>query len=427
MKKTMLLFSIFAMLLSACNNSTLQSNSKDGDNSGGGDSIVSGLELIAFGRYEELQKNTSNEKKNVMKQPLLLDDGKTNRNKTISIDEEYHSDEETRFMVQVRNVNRLSFVDLVLYSDTTKTSYAFNEGNGEYTCATTTVNIGDEWVTNISFFTNKVLFKEGNDSCGYKTYLEIKEICFLSFSNDNVKADVDKNNVKKLDFNVLNSKYPHTWGEWVYEDGQKQYEPYTGKRECLICHVIEEETLVPTCMNEATIFEAEYCPCITEDNDGRGMYGMVSGHAYVGKELINVIQDNGNNAGYCVKYLHSTNDTLLFEIYSDGAVDNAIMSMCLGPDGCFNINENNYGVKVNGSFVHYNGIQFYSIFGNEKSLFKDCYIGNNISLISGKNTIELVTLGAGDSYVKESPAVDNIKIYSTSNLTWPTAKQSNLD
>ena len=49
----------------------------------------------------------------------------------------------------VKNDDRKSFIDMVVYSSELDTKVVFNEGNGEYQCSSTTIFEDNQWVTNI--------------------------------------------------------------------------------------------------------------------------------------------------------------------------------------------------------------------------------------------------------------------------------------
>ena len=68
----------------------------------------------------------------------------------------------------IKNEDRASFIDMVVYNSQNKKTVVYNEGNGAYQCSSETVYEDDMWVTNISFDVNVELTNES-------FYFEIKE------------------------------------------------------------------------------------------------------------------------------------------------------------------------------------------------------------------------------------------------------------
>ncbi len=97
----------------------------------------------------------------------------------------------------VKNENRDSFVDLVLYVSYLNTKVVFNEGNGEYVCASTTKLEDGIWVTKITLTLNLIFDEE------YTCNIEIDEINFLHGGTDVWKTDLNNNGVKRKDFGFV--------------------------------------------------------------------------------------------------------------------------------------------------------------------------------------------------------------------------------
>ena len=94
----------------------------------------------------------------------------------------------------VKNTDRLSFIDMVIYVSFLNTSVVFNEGHGDYICSTTTVLDGDLWVTKINFSIDTDL--EVNKS----GYIEVKEINFLDLNSEKAGANLTKIKSKKINY-----------------------------------------------------------------------------------------------------------------------------------------------------------------------------------------------------------------------------------
>lgn len=88
-------------------------------------------------------------------------------------------------------------------------------------------------------------------------------------------------------------------------------------------------------------------------------------------------------------------------------------------------------VKVNGTEMKYGDIAIHNIVGTSGAEYiycQDYYMGN-IDLVAGKNTIELVVNNnktLNGTIAASAPVIDSVKLYSSSTLTWPTAKVTNL-
>ena len=91
--------------------------------------------------------------------------------------------------------------------------------------------------------------------------------------------------------------------------------------------------------------------------------------------------------------------------------------------------DTSFPVKVNGAAQQYGAITIHNIEPKTFIDFQDFYVGN-VNLVAGKNTIELL-VDNNDSLngtiTSSAPVIDCIKLYSSSTLTWPTAKLSQMD
>ena len=92
----------------------------------------------------------------------------------------------------IKNEDRASFIDMVVYNSQTNKTVVYNEGNGSYQCSSETVYEDGMWVTNIRFSISAELVAED-------FYFEIQEIKFLR-NNADEKADLNTLDVRRKDF-----------------------------------------------------------------------------------------------------------------------------------------------------------------------------------------------------------------------------------
>jgi hypothetical protein len=92
----------------------------------------------------------------------------------------------------IKNENRASFIDMVVYNSQTDKTVVYNEGNGAYQCSSETVYEDEMWVTKITFRVNVELTADN-------FYFEINEIKFLR-NNTDEKADLNTLDVRKKEF-----------------------------------------------------------------------------------------------------------------------------------------------------------------------------------------------------------------------------------
>ena len=93
----------------------------------------------------------------------------------------------------IKNSERASFIDMVVYNSQTNKTVVYNEGNGTYQCSSETVFEDEMWVTNIEF-----LFETQTEAVE-DFYVEIKEIKFLK-NNVDAKVDLNTEEVRKIEF-----------------------------------------------------------------------------------------------------------------------------------------------------------------------------------------------------------------------------------
>ena len=181
---------------------------------------------------------------------------------------------------------------------------------------------------------------------------------------------------------------------------------------------------------ETYTFEAEYARLPTV---GAGWSGGMGG---VSPDI-----DGDFNASneYFVVGMYAKGSTLTFEIIADKAVEDAKIiarfstedpASLLNGGGSnpksYTITKDTFLIKVNGTPLNYGDITFNDIKKTNK--FRDYTVGTNVSLIEGKNVIELVTdneNSLGGTTKATAPIVDNIKITTSAKLSW-TPLESNL-
>lgn len=182
------------------------------------------------------------------------------------------------------------------------------------------------------------------------------------------------------------------------------------------------------------VFEAEYCPCITEGNNGMGMQGSTYSGGTSGKGLIQ--EDYGGAAqasnGFYVHFLYTKGNTLEFVIKSDVAKKASIYMRLSGEYRMeFTINPEKYPIKVNDVSMPYGDITIDKIppWGEGYRVFEDYLLTAEVELVPGDNTIQMITdneeLMHGTA-ASTAPMVDCLKFYTSANLTWPSEKQSNI-
>lgn len=102
----------------------------------------------------------------------------------------------------IKNENRASFIDMVVYNSQTGKTVVYNEGNGAYQCSSETVYEDEVWVTKITFHVNVELTTDN-------FYFEIKEIKFLR-NNTDEKADLNTLDVRKKEFRFTTEYFDMT-------------------------------------------------------------------------------------------------------------------------------------------------------------------------------------------------------------------------
>ena len=233
-------------------------------------------------------------------------------------------------------------------------------------------------------------------------------------------------------------------------------------------------------------FEAELCPDITERTGKDGTPGMdgvtysggQQGTGLIGRDYYNAegtaneygssglyIRDTSGVARYAtaadlanaetaesvfggfVHYNYVKGNTLTWELESDAAAENVTIFMSLsgeyglteifqafegqGEDRvCEQYDDKGFTVKVNGTALEYGKQTIHNIIPKDFIHFQDFLLSANVSLVAGKNTIQMTvnnTDTLNGTIASTAPVVDAIKVFSSSNLTWPNAKLSQMN
>ena len=159
------------MMLASCGISTPGGNR---GNQGSGDNQtssqeVTGLQLLSFKSVEKVGRMTRST--------------------------EQLGDKNTTLEATVKNEERDSFVDLVLYISWLNTEVVYNEGNGTYVCTSTTVKQEGMWVTKITLDI-ELQFSKSTYDCS----VEVKEVNFLHSGTERMKAALNDPNISLLTF-----------------------------------------------------------------------------------------------------------------------------------------------------------------------------------------------------------------------------------
>ncbi len=204
-------------------------------------------------------------------------------------------------------------------------------------------------------------------------------------------------------------------------------------------HELEEDTVIYAKWADAGlkkfVAEAEYCPCITEADDGKGMVGSTysggtQGKGLIQKETSDMWADASN--GHWVHFLYQPGADLIFEIKAEAACNANIYMRLSGeyltPE--FTVSSPNYKIKLDGTEINYSPVTFTNVPEQGVWLpFKDYVLSLNVSLKAGVNKFEFITdnniLMKGTASGL-APMIDCLKFYTDGDLSWPTAKESQI-
>ena len=214
----------------------------------------------------------------------------------------------------------------------------------------------------------------------------------------------------------------------------------------------------------AHVFEAEECPDFTYNEWGPGgmpgstWSGGQWGTALIDKDFYD--PTTGKNkygasgdyeygtsrvAGFA-HYLYVEGNTLTWELQSDADATNVTLFMRLSAEYGRNYNPltsevsswvdgDMFPITVNGTKVPYSKVNLRNIdlldTGYDYIPFQDYFVSASVSLQAGLNTIQMkvdnnYSVNGGGTISSSAPVVDCIKLYSSSNLTWPNAVPGNI-
>lgn len=243
---------------------------------------------------------------------------------------------------------------------------------------------------------------------------------------------------------------------------------------------------------EATVFEAELCPEITEANEGTGMDGATYSGGAKGKQFVGRVYDGEagatsvekakyyevyasqqdledeivdglaeltdtkaadkiyvekekefNFSGAMVHFNYKKGNVLSFKINSPAAETGvslyARFSAEYGKpftgegfeDTIDAFDDEDFLVKVNGTAQKYGSVEIHNIVGTSGAEYiycQDYYMGD-VNLVAGENVIELVVNNdktLNGTIAASAPCIDSVKLFSNNELTWPTARYTNL-
>ena len=223
--------------------------------------------------------------------------------------------------------------------------------------------------------------------------------------------------------------------------------------------VMGDMTLVPCFVDadkEAQVFEAEYTPDILGE-DGTGMDGATYSGGQKGLGLIGPDWDYQYGAshkvgaetpdgdylpGAFVHFLYVEGDTLTWELESSAAASNVQLFIRLGAEYAtykedfgkgnkYNFTDEMFTVKVNDNAIKYGTIEMRNVPDVGDFLpFSDYMISANVNLVAGKNVIQMKVdndITIFSTAHATAPMVDAIKLFSSSELTWPGECLDNME
>ena len=210
---------------------------------GANGSKSSKLQLLYFGKPRNDIVETSNR---LVKLPNRLNEEEPN-DKNYEIDYYNGIDLEAH----VKNVDRLAFLDIVVYSASTGKKYVFNDGNGEYRVESSTVLSDDVWITKLRFsWIDWNLIAKETDNCFFDSYLEIESINFLNISGSVAQTNISKSNVRRVNIRAYSQNgKDHSWTDLSFKNPTcTQYGGFA--RRCTVCNkedlYYSFDTLPPT-------------------------------------------------------------------------------------------------------------------------------------------------------------------------------------
>lgn len=176
------------------------------------------------------------------------------------------------------------------------------------------------------------------------------------------------------------------------------------------------------------VFEAEYSPAIP-DMQGATYSGGTYGAGLIGEDYKGAFQASN---GYFVHFLYVKGVDLTFNLVSDAATSACVYMRLSAEYRSFTLDKDMYKIKVNGVAIDYQAIPFDNIptMGSGDYPFKDYLLNVSVPLINGTNKIEMITdneMLLQGTATSTAPMIDCLKFKTSSTLTWPTERKSNID
>ena len=148
----------------------------------------------------------------------------------------------------------------------------------------------------------------------------------------------------------------------------------------------------------------------------------------------------GSNCGYFVHFNYKNGNTFTFNITCDAAVDNAVIFASFSAEyGLINdqtsdryctFSDTTYPISVNGTPLQYGSVTMHAIPEIGDFLpFQDYFLGANVSLNAGENVITMVVNNEDSlngTIASTAPCVDSLKIFTSANISWPSAELTNI-
>ena len=224
--------------------------------------------------------------------------------------------------------------------------------------------------------------------------------------------------------------------------------------------VMGNMTLVPCFVDadkEAQTFEAEYTPDILGPDetgmDGATYSGGQKGLGLIGRDWdyelsashkLGALNADGDEylPGAFVHFLYVQGDTLTWELESSAAASNVQLFMRLGAEYAtykedfgkgnkYSFTDEMFTVKVNDNAIKYGTIEMRNVPDVGGFLpFSDYMISANVDLVAGKNVIQMKVdndITIFSTAHATAPMVDAIRLFSSSELTWPEERLDNME
>jgi len=94
------------------------------------------------------------------------------------------------------------------------------------------------------------------------------------------------------------------------------------------------------------------------------------------------------------------------------------------------VDDTTFPVTVNGTPLKYGKVTLHNVVPMLFIPFQDYFVSATVSLNAGTNIIQMKVdnkVSVNGTIASSAPVIDCIKLYSSSNLTWPKADPTNLD